>query len=74
MVSAYSLTSVSGKRSDCTASSRTGLSAGFTLRKVGGLGRVRGNWPPAALMAATSKVMEEFTASAPITTVPTAQK
>ena len=29
-----------------------GLSAGFTLRKVGGLGRLRGSCPPALLMAA----------------------
>ena len=51
MVSAYSFTVVIGKVSDCTARTKMELSAGLVLRKRGGLGRLAGNWPLAALMA-----------------------
>ena len=49
--SAKSSTSVMGSSSDCTARIRMGLSAGFTLRKVGGVGSPFGSWPVAALIA-----------------------
>src|ERR1035437_10244515 len=51
IVSAYSLTRVSGSVSDCTASTRIATSAGLVLRKVGGLGKLVGNWPLAAVIA-----------------------
>ncbi len=38
--------------SEVIAITSTELSAGFTLRMNGGLGRLFGSWPPAALMAA----------------------
>src|SRR6185369_6546489 len=43
---------LSGIVSDVIASTSTELSAGFTLRMNGGLGRLFGSWPPAALIAA----------------------
>src|SRR3954467_1596665 len=52
MLSAKSLTSISGSVFDCTVRSMMGESAGFTLRNVGGLGRLAGSWPLDALMAA----------------------
>lgn len=52
MLSAKSFTWISGSVSDCTAITMMGASAGLTLRKVGGLGRLAGNCPEDALMAA----------------------
>ena len=46
-----SFTSISGSALDCTAMIRIGDSDGLTFQKVGALGRLRGNWPDAALIA-----------------------
>ncbi len=47
---------VSGSVSEVSASTRMGVSAGFTLRIVGGKIIAGGNCPPAALIAASVSV------------------
>ena len=52
MLSAQSLVSMIGNSSDCTEMMMIGLSDGLTFQKVGGVGRLRGNWPVAAVILA----------------------
>ena len=51
IVSAYSSTTESGSVGELSVSIRTGMSAGFTLRKVGGFGMPGGSRRSAAAMA-----------------------
>jgi hypothetical protein len=51
MFSAWSSTSMIGSASDRTLRTRMGGSAGLTFLKVGGLGRLVGSCPDAAVMA-----------------------